>query len=364
MRANHIKIFRMYTLKKILKAAIGLIIILWIAFFGLILYAVITDYKPEDKISIEENRTPVILDERNDISILTWNIGYCGLNDEMDFFYDGGTRVRPSQDIYEVNVEAVTSLLLNYDTVDFIFIQEIDRNSKRSYRTDQFELLKRSLNAGSSQFAVNYDVFYVPLPTSGPMGKVLSGIAIFGQTAPSQSNRYAFPGEYKFPKQLFMLDRCFLVNRYPLENGKELILVNTHNEAFDPGNIRREQMEYLKGFLIDEYSKGNYIIAGGDWNQSPPGFRPAFRENKINTNQMALAEGFLPDDWTWSYDNTIPTNRTVAAPYNSAVTATTVIDFFLLSPNVENISVKCIDLKFSHSDHNPVLVNVRLKEDM
>lgn len=354
----------MYTIKKILKATIGLIIILWVAFFGLILYAVITDYKPEKKISIEENRTPVILDEKDDISILTWNIGYCGLDDEMDFFYDGGTRVRPSKDSYVENVDAVTDFLLNHDTVDFIFIQEIDRKSKRSYRTDQFELLEKSLvNNGSSQFAVNYDVFYVPLPPSGPMGKVLSGIAIFGQSAPSHSDRYAFPGEYKFPKQLFMLDRCFLVNRYPLENGKELILVNTHNEAFDPGHIRREQMEYLKGFLIDEYSKGNYIIAGGDWNQSPPGFLPAFRENKVNTNQMALTEDYLPEDWKWSYDNTVPTNRTVAGPYNSAVTATTVIDFFLLSPNVENIFVKCIDLNFSNSDHNPVILSARLKKD-
>ena len=73
-----------------------------------------------------------------------------------------------------------------------------------------------------------------------------------------------------------MLDRCFMVNRYPLENGKELLVINTHNEAFDPGEIRKAQMAYLKEFLLSEYAKGNYIIAGGDWNMSPPDFKPEF----------------------------------------------------------------------------------------
>jgi hypothetical protein len=52
----------------------------------------------------------------------------------------------------------------------------------------------------------------------------------------------------------------------PLQTAerKELVLINTHNEAFDPGDIRRAQMDYLRTFMIDEYSKGNYVIAGGD----------------------------------------------------------------------------------------------------
>ncbi|HLN20297.1 MAG TPA: endonuclease/exonuclease/phosphatase family protein [Bacteroidales bacterium] len=351
----------MYTVKKILKAVIILIIVLWVAFFGIILYAVITDYKPAEKISIEENRTPVILNESDEISLMTWNIGYCGLDDKMDFFYDGGTRVRPSREAYEANLEAVTAFLKENDTLDFIFLQETDRKSKRSYKTDQFDIIKKKLNAGSSQFAINYDVFFVPVPPSDPMGKVFSGIAIYGQTAPSTSDRYAFPGTYGFPKQLFMLDRCFLVNRYPLENGKELILVNTHNEAFDPGNIRKEQMEYLKGFLLDEYSKGNYIIAGGDWNQTPPDFKPQFGKNKVNTSQMALQDGYLPAEWKWGFDSTVPSNRTVTTAYNPEVTATTVIDFFLLSPNIGEFSVRCIDLGFKNSDHNPVIMKVKLK---
>jgi endonuclease/exonuclease/phosphatase family metal-dependent hydrolase len=182
-----------------------------------------------------------------------------------------------------------------------------------------------------------------------------------GKSTPITSIRYAFPGKYGFPKQLFMLDRCFLVNRYPLSNGKQLVLINTHNEAFDPGEIRKAQMEYLKKFLLDEYSKGNYIIAGGDWNQSPPDFRPEFTANKVNQAQMMLKPDYLPQDWTWAYDNTVPSNRSVTEPYDPSVTTTTIIDFFLLSPNVEEISVRCINLNFQNSDHNPVILNAKLK---
>jgi exonuclease III len=351
----------MYTIKKFLKAIIILIIALWVIFFGIIIYAVLTDYKPEGKVTIAENSNPVVLND-SVFSILTWNIGYCGLDEDMDFFYDGGTQVRPPRESFERNFSQVSGFLgKTSDSIDFIFLQEVDRKSKRSYRMDEFAGIEDVMKMPSSQFAVNYKVFFVPVPPSSPMGKVYSGIALFGKDAPASSVRYAFPGKYGFPKQLFMLDRCFLVNRYPLSNGKELILINTHNEAFDPGEIRRAQMAYLKEFMLDEYSKGNYIIAGGDWNQCPPDFSPDFANNVVYTSQMAMGSDYLPESWTWAYDNKIPSNRTVTAAYNPKVTATTVIDFFLLSPNVEELTVKCIDLAFENSDHNPVYLKAKLK---
>jgi exonuclease III len=356
-----INLLSMHTLRKILKAVVILIIALWVLFFGIIIYAVISDYKPEEKITIAENDPSAVLSDSATVSVLTWNIGYCGLDEDMDFFYDGGTQVRTSREAFKRNYESVMNFLKSNDTVDFFFLQEVDRNSKRSYRTDEYEGISERLNTASAQFAVNYDVFFVPVPPSSPMGKVYSGISIMGKKVPASSVRYAFPGEYGFLMQLFMLDRCFLVNRYPLSNGKELIMINTHNEAFDPGEIRRAQMAYLKEFIVNEYGKGNYVVAGGDWNQAPPNFKPEFIDRKINTSQMVLEKDYLPEEWTWAYDNNVPTNRTVMAPYNQAVTATTVIDFFLLSPNVESISVKCIDLEFENSDHNPVIISAKLK---
>jgi endonuclease/exonuclease/phosphatase family metal-dependent hydrolase len=348
----------MKAIKKILKTLLIIILLAFTGFAGLILYAVFTDYKPIEKEIVSTGGKTENLNDTLTFSLLTWNIGYCGLDKEMD---DGGTKVRTPKEKCLNNLQEVKRFLKQNDTMDFIMIQEIDKGSKRSYFTNEYDTLSKALKEYLPFFAKNYDVFFVPVPPASPMGKVLSGLAIFSKHPVSSSVRYSFPGEYGFPKQLFMLDRCFLVNRYPLAGGKELVVVNTHNEAFDPGEIRKAQMAYLKEFLLKEYSSGNYIIAGGDWNQSPPDFKPDFSGDQVNMLQMKMSSDFLPAEWEWVYDNRIPSNRTVIAAYDPSTTTTTVIDFFLLSPNLEDISVECVNLNFENSDHNPVRIKVKMK---
>ncbi|MGB8491625.1 MAG: endonuclease/exonuclease/phosphatase family protein [Bacteroidales bacterium] len=349
-------------MKKILKVILGLVLLLVLCFAGIIIYAVISDYKPGPTETIYTSEKPGRLADSAEISLLTWNIGYCGLDKDMDFFYDGGTGVFTPEKKCLQNLNAVKTFLAGNDSIDFFLIQEIDKKSRRSYRMNEYDTLCRLLKGYEDFFAKNYDVFFVPVPVTSPMGKVLSGIATYSRYDPSSSVRYSFPGEYGFPKQLFMLDRCFLVNRYPTINGKELLVINTHNEAFDPGEIRNAQMAYLREFLLAEYAKGNYVITGGDWNQSPPDFKPEFAVNKVNEDQMMINSDFLPKEWKWVYDNKVPSNRSVVKAYDQATTPTTVIDLFLLSPNIREISAGCIDLGFRNSDHNPVRIKVKLEK--
>jgi endonuclease/exonuclease/phosphatase family metal-dependent hydrolase len=351
----------MKILNKILKTTLILIIALVIGFIGLIVYALISDFKPAGQISLSVNNSATVLKDSSELTLLTWNIGYCGLDKDMDFFYDGGTKVITPKEKCISNLSAVEKFIKQNDSIDFIFIQELDKASKRSYYINEYDSLSGRLSSHKGFFAKNYDVFFVPVPPSSPMGKVVSGLSIFSKADPSSSVRYSFPGEYGFPKQLFMLDRCFLANRYPLSNGRELIIINTHNEAFDKGEIRKAQMAYLREFILEEYKKNNFIITGGDWNQTPPQFRSDFLYNKTDTMNMVIPADFLPEGWKWVYDNISPSERSVVAAYDKAVTPTTTIDFFLLSPNIESLSVRCINLNFENSDHNPVLVKVKLK---
>jgi endonuclease/exonuclease/phosphatase family metal-dependent hydrolase len=351
----------MKIIKKLLKALLIIFLVILAGVIILIVYAEIMDYRPKPKEIVYLSERPNRLKDSLRLTILTWNIGYCGLDKGMDFFYDGGTKVfTPKLKCFE-NLYGIKRFIQQNDSVDFIFLQEVDKGSKRSYYVNEYDSLISGMKGFTGFFARNYDVFFVPVPPVSPMGKVLSGITIFSKFIPSISVRYSFPGEYGFPKQLFMLDRCFLVNRYPLRNGKELIVINTHNEAFDTGEIRKAQMAFLKEYLINEYKNGNYIIAGGDWNQCPPDFKPAFTVNKVNTGQMVMPSDYLPYEWKWIYDHKSPSNRSVINAYDPATTTTTVIDFFLLSPNIEAISVKCIDLDFENSDHNPVIIKIKIK---
>jgi endonuclease/exonuclease/phosphatase family metal-dependent hydrolase len=358
----------MKTMKKILKSLLKIFALLILAFIGLIVYALISDYKPKEKEIISQSESPSILKDSLTFSLLTWNIGYAGLDKDMDFFYDGGTKVITPKVKCLENISLIGDFLIKNDTVDFILLQEIDRNSKRSYRLDEFEDISKKLPGHNPFYAMNYDVFFVPTPPTKPMGKVVAGIASFSKYIPESSIRYSLPGDFGFPTQLFYLDRCFIVNRFRIENGKELVIINTHNEAFDEGgNIRKAQMEMLRKFVLNEYSSGNYVIAGGDWNQCPPDFKPAFPANKEFTGKignfylMSIESDYMPAEWKWIYDSSTPSFRTLITAYDPSATPTSVCDIFLLSPNLESVSVKCIDLGFANSDHNPLIIKVKLR---
>jgi len=193
------------------------------------------------------------------------------------------------------------------------------------------------------------------------MGTVLSGVFTLSRYEPFEVMRHSFEGNFSWPTGVFMLDRAFLVNRYFLSTGKELVVVNTHNSAYDDGSLRKRQMDQLSTFLNEEFHKGSFVIVGGDWNQCPPNFQPNFAVDSMdNISRMDISEDFLIG-WRWAYDNTEPTNRRNHIPYQPKLTPTTVIDFYLLSPNIELISVKNIRLNFKYSDHQPAILQVKLR---
>jgi endonuclease/exonuclease/phosphatase family metal-dependent hydrolase len=258
---------------------------------------------------------------------------------------------------------AIKEFLQLNDSVDIFMLQEVDVNSHRSYKKNEVLDISQTLNHFQPFFAKNYDVFFVPVPFHNPMGHVNSGLLSLSKIHPSSVERISFPGQYNWPLRLFMLDRCFLVMHFPIANGNELLVINTHNEAYDDGSIRNMQMDFLKNYLLKEYEKGKFIIVGGDWNQCPPGFTPQFKDEVFDSiNNKGVEPDFLPSGWQWVYDNRFPTNRRVDISYTKGTTATTLIDFYLLSPNIHYNQIKTTDLRFEHSDHLPVQITVTLSK--
>lgn len=236
--------------------------------------------------------------------------------------------------------------------------------SKRSYLKNQLDTLSGALPNYNSAFAYNYRTWFVPAPLFNPMGKVRSGLAIFSKFLPSECIRYSFKSRFPWPKNLFMPTRCFILERFHLDNGKDLLLINTHNSTFDDGSLRRIELEALKSLMLEEFQKGNYVVTGGDWNSNPPGYMI----NTISNGDVAkeilprLEGEFLPAGWKWAFDPLMPTNRDVDQSYVKGSTKTTIIDFFALSPNIELLSVKTVNTSFEYTDHNPVLLQFRLAE--
>lgn len=350
-------------LSLILKILAGLLAFILVVAIGLVAWLSITEYQPADREAITRYtvKEAQLVQAGQTVTVYTWNIGYAGLGKDSDFFMDGGKMVDPpSQEAVEENMDAITDFI-QFQEADAWLLQEVDVNSSRTENMDQFALLQENWN-GSSGFAYNYKCPFVPIPWP-PMGRVESGIATL--TAPQTNadmERVSLPCPFSWPVRAAQIKRCLTITRLPVEGSdKELVLINLHLEAYDDGEGKKAQTELLLQVLQEEYEKGNYVIAGGDFNQSFPG---VLEQYPITDSEKwtpgILEDDTLPEGWQFAYDLSSPTCRLLDQPYNENCQLY-VIDGFILSPNVQLSVVETVDLDFQNSDHNPVRLEVILK---
>lgn len=352
------------TLKRILFIFLFAFTLIILYFAVVIIINSLNDYRPSRGILIgDTDQVQDTIPGNKEFVILTWNIGYGGLGRKADFFYDGGSMVRPEYDDYSKYWDEILVVINEFDTfLDFILLQEVDLSSRRSYKVDQYEQINKSLSKHDGIFVKNYDVSFVPVPLLNPMGKVVSGLSIFSWHPMVYAEHVPFTANYSWPKSLLMPDRCFLTTTYMQASGKKLHVINTHNSAFDDGSLREKQLGVLFAYMDSLFRIGDYVIAGGDWNINPPAYEnKTFRSNdisfKINFNPAIFSE--YPE-WQVVFDPDYPTNRDVSSPYKKGITPTTIIDFYICSPNVNVLDITTFDDMFDSSDHQMVTMRFSL----
>lgn len=300
-----------------------------------------------------------------DLSLLTWNIGYAGLGKNEDFFMDGGKMSKPrDRDVALGYLEGIQRTLAR-QAADIFLLQEVDADSSRSYNIDERSYLDEGMS--SVCFAPNYSCPFVPYPWP-PIGRVYSGLFTMtnGLTI-DRAERVSLPCPFSWPVRVANLKRCLLVSYLPVDGSdRQLVLINLHLEAYDSGEGKIAQTKQLRDFMESEYKKGNYVIAGGDFNQAFPGSFELYPNRHVeNWAPGELSEAELPAGFRLVYDSSTPTCRLLNQPYNPADRENTqhyVIDGMIFSPNVELKSVETVDAGFAYADHNPVRVVVELKE--
>ena len=348
---------------------IGIILlVIIIAFAGLIGFLSLTEYKPAEKTSGLEigGNAEKALKPGDSLTVMSWNIGYGALGDNADFFMDGGKSVKTA-DAERVNsnmqgvVNEVTSL-----NPDIVFFQEIDRDSSRSENINEYSLLQDVFNNYNSAFANNFKVAFLPYPIP-PIGKVDSGVATFSSYPIIDAERIQLPIPFSWPVSMINLKRCLLVSRIELEGtNKQLVLVNLHLEAYDDGEGKVAQTKMLATFLNSEADKGNYVIAGGDFNQifssADVNAYPA-QEGKWAAGEIDVTA--FGGDWQFLMDSSVPSCRSLDQPYENADKDSFqyyLIDGFIVSDNIKVEACENQDLGFKVSDHNPVLLKITLDE--
>ena len=354
-----------------LKVIGGVAAVAALSFGILLVFITITEYRPQAQEPAEvANNTATVqeyVELAKPIDIISWNIGYCGLGASQDFFMDGGAMVRPSnKNEVEENLAGVIQTL-KQNPADFYLIQELDKASKRSYYIDQTTALAESLDT-TLAYTYNFKALFVPYPLS-PIGKVASGVGLFTRYPFTEAYRFALPVPFKWPVSTVNLKRCMLITRFPLECGKELVIAVLHLEAYDEGEGKIAQTKAVADFIRAEYETGNYVIAGGDFNQTFPGTRSFFPLYDGLWAPGIIDADLLPAGWQFAVDEQTPSCRLNNAPYMPALTDETirekwqyyVIDGFIVSPNISVLSVETLDESFRYADHNPVKLRVILK---
>ena len=350
-------------MKKIWKILLDVLIVIVAAVVLLLAWLTITEYRPAavEQLSVNGTADSGALPGDRELSVLSWNIGYAGIGKYSDFFMDGGTEVKAASKAQVTEYLAGIAAAIEDMAPDLIMLQEVDVDSSRSYHIDESAGLARA----HSVHALNYSCSFVPYPLP-PIGSVHSGLFTTADYKIEHAERIALPCPFSWPVSTANLKRCLLVSYLPIEGSdKQLVLVNLHLEAYDDGEGKIAQTNQLRDFICSEYEKGNYIIAGGDFNQVFPGSLDVYPNKHTELwTPGVLDESMLPDGWTLACDPGSPTCRLLNQPYDHSDDANTqhyVIDGMIVSPNVELTQVKTIDLGFENSDHNPVTITVRLK---
>ena len=355
-----------------LKILMGVLALLLAIVLAYVIYVFAAYYRVEDNQVLEVN---VLSDQEPDSGaagqyrIASYNIGFGAYSNDYSFFMDGGkeSRARSPEAVRE-NVTGAMETVKAIDP-DFLFLQEVDVDGTRSYHINELDLVNGALEGRflNWTFAQNYDSPYLFWPLLEPHGANRAGQATYSSLSISSALRRQLPNEDGVMK-LVDCDRCYSVQRVPLaEGGAELVLYNLHLSAYtSDGAIAEEQLKVLIADMLGEYEKGNYAIAGGDFNKDLLGNSdeifgvsgPAYTwaqpiPASLVPEGLSIVAPFDPDKPTASCRNA----DRVYGPDNYRVT----VDGFVVSANVEVRTAKVWETGFRWSDHNPVYIDFVLR---
>ncbi|MGX7148165.1 endonuclease/exonuclease/phosphatase family protein [Enterococcus ureasiticus] len=358
-------------LKKSIKIFSGILVIFTAIILAYVGYVYFSYSRISDDLSVEISQKAKIkqASTNQEYKITTFNVGYGSYTPDYTFFMDGGKQSKAvSKESVVENISGVIDTTQKINP-DFALFQEVDEKATRSHRVDEVAQITHQFNDYSSVFATNYDSAFLMYPVLDPIGKSKSGILTLSNTAIEESTRYSLPIETNFNK-FFDLDRAYTVSKIPVENGKYLMIYNVHLSAYiKDQKIQKEQVHKLFDHMENEYKKGNYVVGGGDFNHDLLDSSTETFKNDT-TEEYTWLQPFpkkeLPKHLQVAAMNKtkipVPSVRNLDKPYKKGESFVALIDGFIISDNVENISGKVINAEFKNSDHNPVEMTFKLKK--
>ena len=353
-------------MKKALKIICIVLAAVIVAAAGYVAYVFIDYHRIGDMTVAAEGGASALPEEGEEYTIVSWNIGFGAYESDYGFFMDGGDRSWAwSKERLDANLKNIAALLARQEA-ELYLVQEVDIGSTRSYHFDERDYLTAALGGLCRTFAQNYDSPFLMYPLLQPHGASRSGLMTFSEFGIASAERVELPVETGFTK-LLDLDRCYSKNRIPAANGKTLVLYNFHLSAYtSDGQIANEQLRLLLADMDAEFEKGNYCIAGGDFNKDILGDSAKyFGASDIEyTWAQPIPEGTFDGFGVelvapLDEDDPVPSCRNADSAYHQGQYVLTV-DGFLVTENVVVAESAVLDAGFAYSDHNPVMMRFAL----
>ena len=203
------------------------------------------------------------------ITVVDWNIKFGG--GRLDFFFDcHGNRGNMDKAEVHDNLAGVAAEITSL-APDILFVEEVDRPSKRSAYVDELQWLLDHTHLNFAAYASQWKADFVP---SDGIGRIDDGIAVLSRWPISHAQRIALPevGEYDALERYFYLKRGMLIAQVAVPGMPDgLWVVVVHTEAYSHDGTKARQIDRFAAELDALDRDGKRFVAGGDLNALPPG---------------------------------------------------------------------------------------------
>jgi len=371
---NHMLVYRILQITLCIFLFIGAnIATSALTYFGYIQYKY---YRIPDgeELDVERNRT-WYLAVGNTYNAVTMDIGhgihvpeYSNINETGKMTDGTKTQGEYNYGIDETavldNVTKMKDYIRHLD-VDFYALQDMDVASTRSYMINQYEEMNEALSRYSRVAARYHHTQYLVYPFDNPIGLINNDIVTYSRYKTTYGFRQQLPIQTTFTSRVAAIDNGFSATFMPINgsDGKYLVILNINLDK--DATIRKQQMDVINAFMLEEYEYGNYVIVAGNFNadtatvdgnfanqQQTPAWLSDFDETQIT-------EGFT---FVHPINETELANfRTTDLPYEQGVNYQAHTSGFIVSNNITAESV-ILDTNYQYSNHNPVQLKFTLNK--
>lgn len=323
---------------RFLKILVSFVISLFLGLIGFYYWGSATVYPLSDNNLIFKSDTNNFVLNDSVFSIATYNIGYLsGMTNNLP--------VAKPKALFDKNLSKVKTILADLN-IDILAFQEIDYASARSFDVKQhLEIAKIGYQFIGQ--TVNWDKRYLPFPywpISMQFGHVYSGQSILSHYPILSQQRIVLDAvaDAPFYRTAFYIDRLAQVDKIDL-NGKVIVVINVHLEAFDKPTRMKQTLSVLD--LFNTYKDAFPTLLVGDFN-SDIKFDDASIAPIINSQNIGIAAFNSPYPNTYSSVN--PVKR---------------IDYIFYNKNfIKEISSRVLTEIGDASDHLPLVMTFKLKQ--